>query len=66
MNKDMAIKMKETFDCALKISALLMPAILLDPKGAKQMGVTIEDMLYLNKNYYEINEFLKKELENNG
>lgn len=56
-------KIKETFDCALKMSAVFMPICIMQPKEAKQMGVSLEDILYLNKNYYEINEFLKQELE---
>ena len=59
MDKEMAMKIKETFDSAIKMSALLMPVVLMHPQDARQMGISLEDILYLNKNYYEINEYLK-------
>lgn len=63
MEKEMLEKIKETFDCALKMSALFFPIVLLQPQEVKQVGITLEDILYLNKNYYDINEFLKEELK---
>ena len=63
MNKEMLQKIKETFDCALKMSALFFPFVLLQPQESQKMGISMEDILYLNKNYYEINEFLKQELK---
>ena len=63
MEKEMLEKIKETFDCALKMSAIFFPMVLLQPQETQKMGITLEDILYLNKNYYEINEFLKEELK---
>lgn len=63
MEKEMLEKIKETFDCALKMSALFFPIVLMQPQEARKMGISLEDILYLNKNYYEINEFLKEEFK---
>ena len=55
-------KIKETFDSAIKISAFLMPLCVLNPNETKSAGITIENLLLLNKNYYDINEWLKEQL----
>lgn len=63
MDKEIAKKIKESFETSLKFSTILMTAVLLNPNGSKNLGVTVDDILYLNKNYYDIKEYIDKVLK---
>ena len=59
ISREMIIKIKETFDCSLMCSSLLMTAMLVSKQN---MGIKLSDLLNMQKNYCEINEFLEKAL----
>lgn len=66
MDKKMIEKIQELLDSALKMSTLLMVAFTMNPKGTEGTGITVDDILYFNKTYYDVREYLKDEKKKRG
>lgn len=45
------------------MSTILMMASILNPSDSKGLGISIDDILYFNKTYYEVKDYIEKEIE---